>query len=170
MSRNTTSTDSFHTETISAGRLRLTLNWVGQQLAETGLSWKDEKYFSPPPAALSPLAQALLITLTEYVAGKPVQWPALPLALHECTPFTQKVLTILQTIPAGKTITYGELAAMAGSPGAARGVGQIMRRNRWPLIIPCHRVVGSNGAMTGFSGTGGIPLKKYLLQLEGAEQ
>lgn len=156
---------TFHVETICAGRLRLTLNWSGQQLVELGLGWNtgQEDAQNEP---LSDTATAVQTALQDYVAGRPVIWPELPLAFELCTPFTRDVLTALRTVPAGTTVTYGELAAMAGRPNAARGVGQIMRRNRWPLIVPCHRVIGSTGAMVGFSGRGGIPLKEYLLQLE----
>ncbi|UZP69094.1 MGMT family protein [Desulfovibrio mangrovi] len=166
MSPQKTSTDELLVESISAGRLRLTLNWVGQQLEETAISWKDEKGQDTPIAELSPAALKLRDALERYVAGQRVTWPELPLAMKRCTPFTQEVLSILRTVPQGKTVTYGELAAMAGRPNAARGVGQIMHHNRWPLIVPCHRVIGSGGSMTGFSGSAGIPLKEYLLQLE----
>ena len=69
-------------------------------------------------------------------------------------------------IPRGQTRTYGELARMAGSPGAARAVGQAMARNPWPIIVPCHRVLGSDGALTGFGG--GVDMKRRMLQMEGA--
>jgi len=158
-------TADYTLETIAAGRIRLTLNWSNHQLAEIGLGWNSDRD-TQDAQALSSTGQAVLSALRTYAAGKPVTWPDLPLPLETCTPFAREVLTRLRAVPAGTTVTYGELAAMAGRPGAARGVGQVMRRNRWPLIIPCHRVVGSNGAMTGFSGIGGIPLKEYLLELE----
>ncbi|GFM37058.1 methylated-DNA--[protein]-cysteine S-methyltransferase [Desulfovibrio psychrotolerans] len=165
-------TDTFVTEHLCAGRLRLTLNWANGQLAETGIAWADDN--APPPSASEKTGprtshgHAVQDALRQYAAGRHADWPDLPLALEDCTPFTRRVLELLRTVPAGSTVTYGQLAAMAGRPGAARGVGQIMRRNRWPLLVPCHRVVGGNGKMTGFSGTGGIPLKEYLLRLEGA--
>lgn len=181
------STDTFITEHLSAGRLRLTLNWADGQLVETGIAWTDEE--ATPSSTLGAPdrtdrtdrtgqtgqtgprtrhGHAVQQALQQYAAGRPADWPDLPFALQDCTPFTRRVLELLRTVPAGSTVTYGQLAAMAGRPGAARGVGQIMRRNRWPLLVPCHRVVGGNGKMTGFSGTGGIPLKEYLLRLEGA--
>ena len=82
--------------------------------------------------------------------------------------FHQRVLRKCYRIGSGKTLTYGELAAKTGSPAAARAVGSAMARNRWPLLIPCHRVVGSNGKMTGYSGLGGIETKKKLLAMEQA--
>ena len=66
----------------------------------------------------------------------------------------------------GETLTYGQLAKLAGSPHAARAVGGAMARNRWPLIVPCHRVVGSSGKLTGYSGEGGLKTKHWLLEHE----
>jgi methylated-DNA-[protein]-cysteine S-methyltransferase len=76
------------------------------------------------------------------------------------------VLQACRKIAPGKTLTYAELADKVGSPGAARAVGNCMARNRFPLIIPCHRVVGSNGHLGGYSAAEGIPFKKRLLELE----
>ncbi len=82
------------------------------------------------------------------------------------TAFRRKVYRRVQDIPLGQTLGYGEIAGQVGSPGGARAVGQAMAANRFPLIIPCHRVISGNGGIGGFSS--GIDLKKYLLQLEGA--
>lgn len=81
------------------------------------------------------------------------------------TPFRVKIMEALRRVPAGETLTYGELAAAAGNPGAARAVGNVMARNPVPLLVPCHRVVATNG-LGGF--TGGLDVKKKLLRLEGA--
>ena len=75
---------------------------------------------------------------------------------------------VARTIPAGETWTYGVLAARAGSPGAARAVGQAMARNPFPLIVPCHRVTGAQGWAGGFSAHGGVDTKFRLLRIEGA--
>ena len=80
--------------------------------------------------------------------------------------FRQKVYARVRNIPSGQTLAYGEIAAQAGSPGGGRAVGQAMAANRFPLIIPCHRVISGNGGIGGFSSD--IGLKKYLLRLEGA--
>lgn len=82
------------------------------------------------------------------------------------TPFQLRVWKTLQNVPPGRTISYGELAALAGSPGAARAVGTAMRKNRIPLLVPCHRVVASNGP-GGYGGGSG--LKQRLLDLEAEE-
>lgn len=81
--------------------------------------------------------------------------------------FNRDVLQACHGIPPGSVLTYGQLAAIAGHPKAARAVGRAMAGNRWPLIIPCHRVVGSGGSMTGYSGRGGVETKRNLLKLEG---
>jgi O-6-methylguanine DNA methyltransferase len=80
--------------------------------------------------------------------------------------FHRQVLLSCAQIPPGETQTYGKLAATVGSPRAARAVGGAMASNRWPLIIPCHRVVGSTGKLTGYSGEGGVQTKQKLLDME----
>jgi methylated-DNA-[protein]-cysteine S-methyltransferase len=88
-----------------------------------------------------------------------------PLDLTRLRPFQRQILTALRQVPFGETISYGELAELAGYRGAARAVGGAMRGNPLPIIIPCHRVVLSSGALGGF---GGRPeLKRQLLAIEG---
>lgn len=81
--------------------------------------------------------------------------------------FTDTVYKITRQIPSGKVVTYGQLAKMAGRPGAARAVGMCMRNNPNIPSTPCHRVVGSNGALVGYAGGSGLPSKKDLLLKEG---
>jgi methylated-DNA-[protein]-cysteine S-methyltransferase len=80
--------------------------------------------------------------------------------------FAAEVIAALRTVPYGETITYGDLASLAGHPGAARAVGGVMANNPLPIILPCHRVIAANGAMTGYSGGDGIATKIYLLNHE----
>ena len=82
--------------------------------------------------------------------------------------FRKKVYTLTRAIPPGKTLTYGELALQAGSPGSARAVGQAMAKNPFPIVVPCHRVLGANGKAGGFSATGGVTTKMRMLAIEGA--
>lgn len=89
----------------------------------------------------------------------------LPLDLEGLPAFTAAVLRACSEVPWGKVVSYGELASRAGHPGAARAAGQVMRRNPLPPFVPCHRVVGADGSLTGFGG--GLELKGRLLQLEG---
>ena len=81
-------------------------------------------------------------------------------------PFHEAVLHELARVPYGHTETYGSLAAKAGSPRAARAVGTVMNRNPIPIVLPCHRIVGADGSLTGYAG--GLHVKRALLELEGA--
>jgi len=101
--------------------------------------------------------------LQSYFAGRPTTFD-LPMALDQHPHFTRHVLETCAAIPYGATVTYGEVARNCGQPAAARAVGQVMARNPIPIIIPCHRVVGSGGRLTGFGG--GLGLKAELLRLE----
>lgn len=86
---------------------------------------------------------------------------------NKYTLFQQKVYKAILKIPKGKVLTYGQVAKMIGKPHAARAVGQALSRNMDAPYIPCHRVVGFNGKMTGYSATGGIKRKLELLKKEG---
>jgi methylated-DNA-[protein]-cysteine S-methyltransferase len=100
--------------------------------------------------------------LTEYFAGRR-QTFELPLA-PEGTPFQQRVWSALLDVPYGETISYGELAARIGRRSASRAVGLANGSNPLPIVIPCHRVIGSNGKLTGYGG--GLAIKERLLALE----
>ena len=108
---------------------------------------------------------ALLAKLRRYFEGEQVAFDE-PLDPSMGTGFQRRVWLLTREIPRGQTRTYGQLARMAGSPGAARAVGQAMARNPWPIIVPCHRVLGSDGSLTGFGG--GVEMKHRMLQMEGA--
>jgi methylated-DNA-[protein]-cysteine S-methyltransferase len=103
--------------------------------------------------------------LEAYFEGRLKQFE-LPLVL-EGTEFQLLVWRNLQNIPYGETVSYGQLARRIGSPDGARAVGLANGSNPIPIIIPCHRVIGSNGDLTGFGG--GLPIKKKLLALEGRQ-
>ena len=102
--------------------------------------------------------------LDEYFEGKRTAFD-LPLDLR-VAPFHAEVLHELALVPYGRTATYGALAAKVGRPKAARAVGTVMNRNPIPIVLPCHRIVGANGSLTGYAG--GLDVKRRLLQLEGA--
>ena len=102
--------------------------------------------------------------LDEYFDGRRREFD-LPLDLR-VAPFPADVLRELARVPYGRTDTYGKLAARAGRPKAARAVGTIMNRNPIPIVLPCHRIVGANGDLTGYAG--GLDVKRRLLELEGA--
>jgi methylated-DNA-[protein]-cysteine S-methyltransferase len=103
--------------------------------------------------------------LDEYFAGKrrgfEIDWDVRGLPAYN-----QRVLAELARVEYGSTTTYGSLAALTGNPRAARAVGTVMNRNPIPIVLPCHRVVGANGKLTGYAG--GLDRKELLLRLEGA--
>jgi len=82
------------------------------------------------------------------------------------TPFQEKVLNIVAGIPRGQVLSYAQVAQRAGNPKAARAVGAALRANPWPVLIPCHRVIGTSGALTGFTAPGGLVAKRRMLELE----
>jgi len=104
--------------------------------------------------------------LQEYSEGKRTLFE-LELA-PEGTPFQHQVWDLLNQIPYGETRTYGELAAKLGAPNASRAVGRANATNPIGIVVPCHRVIGSSGALTGYAG--GLPMKRRLLELEGILQ
>jgi methylated-DNA-[protein]-cysteine S-methyltransferase len=103
--------------------------------------------------------------LDEYFGGRRRSFD-LTLDLRALPPFTISVLEELGRVPYGETTTYGELAQRVGHPRAARAVGTVMHHNRIPIVLPCHRVVGATGNLTGYAG--GLDRKQTLLELEGA--
>jgi methylated-DNA-[protein]-cysteine S-methyltransferase len=103
--------------------------------------------------------------LDEYFAGDRSAFE-LDVDLRVAAPFARQVLDELARVPYGHTTTYGALAAKVGAPRAARAVGTVMNRNPIPIVLPCHRVVGANGSLTGYGG--GLHVKEHLLRLEGA--
>jgi methylated-DNA-[protein]-cysteine S-methyltransferase len=126
---------------------------------------RDELAGMPP----SPLTERAAGMLQRYFRGERQPFEDIPVDLAVNGTFRRRILELVRVIPFGEVRSYGEVAVMAGSSGAARAVGGAMAANPVPVIIPCHRVVAGDGRLTGFTAPGGIPLKKFLLQLEGAE-
>jgi methylated-DNA-[protein]-cysteine S-methyltransferase len=104
--------------------------------------------------------------LAGYFGGQAVSFGGLEVDLGWCTPFQLAVARALRAVPYGETVTYGELAALAGHPNAQRAAGSFCARNRLSLIVPCHRVVAAGGL--GSYGSLGVAYKRRLLELEGA--
>jgi len=104
----------------------------------------------------------------EYFAGARKTFQ-IPLDLAHATPFQRRVYEALLTVPFGEVRTYGWLAQEIGDPKALRAVGNANGKNPCPLIVPCHRIIGRNGALTGFSAPGGLDLKARLLCHEGVQ-
>lgn len=101
--------------------------------------------------------------LLAYLAGQGTLLDA-PLDLRGLSNFALAVMNQVRAIPYGQVSTYGRIAQEVGRPGAARGVGQVMHHNPVPLFVPCHRVLGASGSLTGFGA--GLPTKQALLELE----
>ncbi|KAB1502552.1 methylated-DNA--[protein]-cysteine S-methyltransferase [Corynebacterium sp. 320] len=137
--------------------------------ALTGCWFQGQTYFPIfdaqlcVPAASHPILARVAEELREYFDGGSVEW-TVPLA-PAGTALQQQVWQQLRTIPRGETRTYGEIAATIGRPRAARAVGQAVGRNPLSIVVPCHRVVGADGALTGYAG--GMDRKIHLLRLEG---
>jgi len=112
-----------------------------------------------------PLIERAVLQLEEYFSGKRRHFD-LPLDYRHISPFARRILRVLALSAYGTTLSYGELAGQVGHPGAARAVGGVMAANRWPIIIPCHRVLGKDGNLTGYSGGRGLETKKWLLGFE----
>jgi methylated-DNA-[protein]-cysteine S-methyltransferase len=107
----------------------------------------------------------LLDRLHAYFAGEPVDFDDVELDLEYGTAFLESCARALRAVPRGEVVTYGELAALAGAPGAARAAGSFCARNRLGLFVPCHRVVSADGL--GSYGSFGLAYKRRLLALEG---
>lgn len=124
--------------------------------------WRVTPFESP----LCHTLQHLLDAVNGYFMGKRFDFLDIPLDLGGCPEFTRAVLDRCRGIPYGETLTYRELAVAIGQPTAVRAVAQALARNPIPILIPCHRVVGSDGTLRGYSGAGGTETKKTLILME----
>lgn len=105
-------------------------------------------------------------SIRAHLAGQPHDLRDLPLDWHGVQPFEARVYVAARALGPGQTCTYGEMAHAIGEPGAMRAVGQVLGHNRWPLVVPCHRVLAAGGRLGGFSAPGGSETKRRLLVLE----
>jgi methylated-DNA-[protein]-cysteine S-methyltransferase len=151
----------------------MAIHWTGQTLsgfaighpsaaAAVAASDPDRRLSDDPPDFVCQLMERL----QAYAAGGDVDFGDVPLDLSHLTEFQRRVVQQCRKIAPGRTVTYADLATKAGHPGAARAVGNTMAANRFPIVIPCHRVVGSAGSLGGFSAPAGISLKQKMLELE----
>jgi methylated-DNA-[protein]-cysteine S-methyltransferase len=116
-----------------------------------------------PPGFVADAARRI----ARHVGGEPQTFADVTLDMAAVPPFARRVYRVLRRVPAGRTVTYADLAKAAGSPGAARAVGQAMAKNPFVIIVPCHRVLTSGGTAGGFSAFGGTKTKLLLLAREG---
>lgn len=162
------------------------VDWASDDVSSPSYALTPERFRGDVPACTPPthdhlpktyqdLSQQTLAAFQAYFNhGQDDGFTTLPLAPfagpHPSTDFQRAVWQGLQAIPAGTTWTYGQLAKHIGRPEAVRAVGQANRRNPLPIIIPCHRVIGQSGELTGYQGTQGLHRKAWLLDHEGAKQ
>ena len=141
-------------------------HWTTKGLQQ--LNWQAPSIQHPQRDTLVPNAQVDMLDtlLQDYFTGKSISWHDLVLDRTGWTPFLKQVYRHCLEIPFANTITYKELATLAGNEKASRAVGAAMSRNRILLVIPCHRVISTTGKLQGYSAQGGISTKHLLLELE----
>jgi len=119
---------------------------------------------APPPAPV----QRAIDEVVALLQGEPCRLETVALDMDGVPPFHRRVYEVARTIPPGTTLSYGEVAARMGEPGAARDVGQALGQNPFAIIVPCHRVLAANGKVGGFSARGGVRTKLRLISSERA--
>jgi methylated-DNA-[protein]-cysteine S-methyltransferase len=154
-----------------------------------GIAWSDEgivgvnlpeaneaatrarmrRRFAPATEAVPPpQVQQAIDGIVALLRGEAVALADIRLDMREVAPFQRKVYEVARGIPPGATMSYGEIAARIGDPGAARSVGHALGTNPFTIVVPCHRVLAADGKMGGFSAYGGVDTKVKLLAIEGA--
>ena len=158
------------TAKISRARWDSPLGAMLLEASETGLcgAWFEGQKHGPdarnwPQRSNSPVIRQAIRELTEYFDGRR-RHCGTPIDSRLGTEFQRAVWKTLRRIPAGRTLTYGELARRIGRPTAVRAVASAVGRNPVSLLVPCHRVIGSDGSLTGYAG--GLRRKAFLLALE----
>lgn len=138
---------------------------IGIDLPAGRRAGNAESDFSSTRSAPSSLLREATRQLKAYFAGKLREFD-LPLSPVHGTDFQRRVWRELEHIPYGETISYAELARRIGQPAASRAVGAANGKNPLPIVVPCHRVIGADGTLTGYGG--GLPIKRWLLEHEAA--
>ena len=145
---------------FNSSKLRVTVRWEEDKAREILLNPETSLKGAPSPA---PEVKRFFKDLKDYLAGKEVHF-TLPIQWDRLSSFASKVSRELAKTRCGDVLSYTELARRVGNPKAAQAVGRVMAKNPFPLVIPCHRVIGADGSLTGFSA--GLELKARLLELE----
>jgi len=148
---------------------RCAISWHDAGL--TGFSLPDESRPEPPGTCPPPgWVQAIVARVQRHLHGDLQDFSGERYDFKQATDFAGQVYRVTLGVKAGTTCSYGDIARALGQPAAvSRSIGSALGANPWPLLVPCHRVVATNGRMTGFSGPGGIKTKLKLLALEGAQ-
>ncbi|HKV16209.1 MAG TPA: methylated-DNA--[protein]-cysteine S-methyltransferase [Reyranella sp.] len=145
---------------------------VGLQLPESTMEgtrkrvrrrWPEAREAPPAPGI-----QCVIDRVQALLKGEAIEFGDVPLDLGAVPEFHRRVYQMARTIPPGHTMTYGEIARRLDAPHESREVGQALGRNPIAIIVPCHRVLGADGKMGGFSATGGVATKRRILEIEGA--
>jgi len=146
----------------------VTIGSSSESAARRRLQQKLSEFF--PAAETLPASSRLVVRLGKdlqrFASGEHIDFGEYDLVEADLTDFQQNVRNVVRRIPPGETLSYREVAEKAGSPGAARAVGNVMAKNRTPIVIPCHRVLASGGKWGGFTAPGGVDFKRRLLALE----
>jgi len=146
---------------------------VGVQLPEASTAATRERMLQRFPAAGEtappPKVQIAIDGIVALLRGESNDLSAIALDMEGVAPFHRRVYETARSIPPGKTLAYGEVAARLGAVGAARAVGQALGHNPFPIIVPCHRVLAAGGKIGGFSAHGGTATKRRMLALEAGE-
>ena len=143
--------------------------WTARGIARVRLLEGDAPIDPAGEGALPPLAAEAARLLIAYFDREPVDFSSLVLDETGLSSLDAAIYRELRTVPRGTTVTYGELAARVGSPGAAQAVGSAMARNPLVIVVPCHRVLAAGGGLGGFSAPGGVRTKRRLLTMEGVD-
>jgi methylated-DNA-[protein]-cysteine S-methyltransferase len=152
--------------------------WIGHEIYGVQLPEKSaaltltrlfQKTNRGPVPKVPGWVRTILRRIVLHFQGIAQDFSNVPLFLDQSTPFVRRVYKEARRIRSGKTMTYGELAKRCGHPNAARAVGTALSKNPFPILVPCHRVVGANGNLGGFSASGGLSLKLKMLSIEGIE-
>jgi methylated-DNA-[protein]-cysteine S-methyltransferase len=165
MRRSARYTDTMNTTSVETAIGRCGIGWTGRGI--TRVSWPSSRRAigsaTPPPQV-----ERAIDGIQALLRGEAADLTQVQLDLGDVEAFDRRVYEAARAIRPGSTRTYGQLAAELGEPGEAREVGAAMARNPVPLIVPCHRVVGADGRLGGFSAPGGTATKRRLLEIEGA--
>lgn len=149
----------------SAGLVGVRLPEASEAAAARAMASRFPAYEPADPPR--PVREAI-VRIAAYLDGASDDFADVALDFSGTGAFDRAVYEATRAVPAGRTTTYGAVAATIGDSGGARAVGQALGRNPWPILVPCHRVTGADGRMGGFSAPGGAVTKRRLLDLEGA--
>jgi methylated-DNA-[protein]-cysteine S-methyltransferase len=143
---------------------RCSISWRGGTIVAVRLPGTKSRSTSEPPAEV----QRVIDAIGALLQGERVDLSWVPVDMSGVPEFNRRVYEVARTIPVGSTATYGDIAGLLRSPTASRAVGKALARNPFAIVVPCHRVVGADGEVGGFSAGGGVNTKMRMLAIEGA--